>query len=112
MDRSEANAEAVRDFVGKILDQLLVQFEAADDRLPLPADPTVPSVVIPDFPRCQDDLLCDFETVIEGSANSTHHGYFGHMETILTTSHFRGDRGEVASKLDIFVSLPTYRDSR
>jgi glutamate/tyrosine decarboxylase-like PLP-dependent enzyme len=91
IDPSGGNAEAVRGLAEAVLDQLLGQLEAAEDRSPLPEKSTVPSVVVPSSPRSQDDLLSDLEAVVEGSMNPAHPGYIGHMDTMPTTVSVLGD---------------------
>jgi len=91
IDPSRANAEAVRALAEDVLDRLLTQLEAAEDRSPLPAEPTVPSTALPQSPRARDDLLDDLEAVVEGSMNPAHPGYIGHMDTMPTTVSVLGD---------------------
>ncbi|AHG02429.1 2-diaminobutyrate decarboxylase (plasmid) [Halostagnicola larsenii XH-48] len=86
-----ANAEAVRDLAEDVLDQLLEQLGAAEERSPLPDESTVPTVRIPASPRSQNDLLGDLETIVAGSMNPAHPGYIGHMDTMPTTVSVLGD---------------------
>jgi glutamate/tyrosine decarboxylase-like PLP-dependent enzyme len=85
------NAEAVRDLVEDVVDQLLEQLETAQDRSPLPDDSTIPEVSIPASPRSQNDLLSELETIVSGSMNPAHPGYIGHMDTMPTTVSVLGD---------------------
>jgi glutamate/tyrosine decarboxylase-like PLP-dependent enzyme len=91
IDPHGANAEAVRHLAEDLLDQLLTQLEAADDRSPLPEASDALSAAIPQSPRSQDDLLDDLETAVEGSMNPAHPGYIGHMDTMPTTISVLGD---------------------
>jgi L-2,4-diaminobutyrate decarboxylase len=91
IDPDGANADAVRDLAEDVLDQLLGQLGAADDRSPLPNKSTVPASTIPASPRSQTDLLDDLETIVAGSMNPAHPGYIGHMDTMPTTVSVLGD---------------------
>ncbi|ELY83470.1 pyridoxal phosphate-dependent decarboxylase family protein [Natrinema gari] len=79
------NAEAIRDLTENVLDQLLEQLGAAEKRLPLPAESTIPMGGIPESPRSQTDVLDALETIVAGSMNPAHPGYIGHMDTMPTT---------------------------
>ena len=91
IDPSGNNADAVRDLAEDVLDQLLGQLEAADDRSPLPTESTAPAVTIPESSQSQKDLLDDLETIVDGSMNPAHPGYIGHMDTMPTTVSVLGD---------------------
>ena len=85
------NVEAVQELVEDVVDQLLDQLGAAQDRSPLPDDSTIPEGRIPASPRSQNDLLSDLETIVAGSMNPAHPGYIGHMDTMPTTVSVLGD---------------------
>jgi glutamate/tyrosine decarboxylase-like PLP-dependent enzyme len=91
VDPHGENADAVREFVESILDQLLSQLTSASDRSPLPIDPTVPAGEIPEHPSETPSLLNDIEAIVEGSMNPAHPGYIGHMDTMPTTISILGD---------------------
>ena len=91
IDPSGSNADAVHDLAEDVLDQLLGQLGAADDRSPLPIESTAPAVTIPESSQSQDDLLDDLETIVDGSMNPAHPGYIGHMDTMPTTVSVLGD---------------------
>jgi glutamate/tyrosine decarboxylase-like PLP-dependent enzyme len=91
VDPSGANADAVRELVESVVDQLLTQLETADARSPLPAEATTPAMAFPESPRAQDELLAALEAVVDGSMNPAHPGYIGHMDTIPTTVSVLGD---------------------
>ncbi|MFC3957789.1 pyridoxal phosphate-dependent decarboxylase family protein [Halovivax cerinus] len=91
IDPSGGNAAAVRDLAADVIDQLLEQLEAADNRSPLPEGSTIPSNTIPDSSRSQDDVLDDLETIVTDSMNPAHPGYIGHMDTMPTTVSVLGD---------------------
>jgi glutamate/tyrosine decarboxylase-like PLP-dependent enzyme len=91
VDPSGANADAVRELVERVVDQLLTQLETADARSPLPAEATTPAMSFPESPRAQDELLAALEAVVDGSMNPAHPGYIGHMDTIPTTVSVLGD---------------------
>lgn len=91
VDPSGANAAAVRALAESVLDQLLGQLAAADERAPLPDDPHVPSTAIPNSSRPAAELLDELETVVAGSMNPAHPGYIGHMDTMPTTVSVLGD---------------------
>jgi len=91
IDPGGANAKAVQDLIEDVVDQLLEQLGAAQDRSPLPDDSTIPEATIPASPQSQDDLLSDLETIVAGSMNPAHPGYIGHMDTMPTTVSVLGD---------------------
>ncbi|MFH5799482.1 pyridoxal phosphate-dependent decarboxylase family protein [Haladaptatus sp. CMAA 1911] len=91
VDPNGGNTEAVRDLAAGVLDRLLTQLEAADDRSPLPEEPIAPSAAIPDSPWSPSDLFDGLETVVAGSMNPANPGYIGHMDTIPTTVSVLGD---------------------
>jgi hypothetical protein len=91
VDPHGENADAVREFVESVLDQLLSQPTSASDRSPLPIDPTVPAGEIPEHPSETPSLLNDIEAIVEGSMNPAHPGYIGHMDTMPTTISILGD---------------------
>ncbi|MFC6952703.1 pyridoxal phosphate-dependent decarboxylase family protein [Halorubellus litoreus] len=91
VDPSGANAAAVRSMATDVLDQLLDQLAAAEDRPPLPADPTPPAVDVPDDPRDAAALKDALEGIVDGSMNPAHPGYIGHMDTMPTTASVLGD---------------------
>lgn len=91
IDPSGANAEAIRHLAEDVLDQLLGQLGAAEDRSPLPDESAVPAGTIPESPRSQTDLLGDLERIVAGSMNPAHPGYIGHMDTMPTTVSVLGD---------------------
>ncbi|OYR49805.1 aspartate aminotransferase family protein [Halorubrum sp. Ea1] len=91
IDPSGDNAEDVRNLAEDVVDQLLGQLVGAQDRSPLPDDPTIPEVSIPVSPRSQNDLLSDLDMIVAGSMNPAHPGYIGHMDTMPTTVSVLGD---------------------
>ncbi|ELY94427.1 pyridoxal phosphate-dependent decarboxylase family protein [Natrialba taiwanensis] len=91
VDPTGANAEAVHDLAKEVLDQLLTQLETADDRSPLPQESPDLSATIPESSGSPGGLLEDLEKAAEGSMNSAHSGYIGHMDTMPTTISVLGD---------------------
>jgi L-2,4-diaminobutyrate decarboxylase len=91
VDPAGENAEAVRDLVEPVLDELLDQLTSAGERSPLPGDPTVPRADVPASSRGNEALAADLATVVEGSMNPAHSGYIGHMDTMPTTVSMLGD---------------------
>ena len=91
VDPTGGNAAAVRSVATDVLDQLVDQLAAADDRPPLPSTATPPRVTIPEDPRDVRSLQDSLERIVDGSMNPAHPGYIGHMDTMPTTVSVLGD---------------------
>ena len=86
-----ANAEAVRELSGAVLDEVLEALTTATDRSPLPEDPTVPEATIPEAGHSGEVLLEGMKGVMAGSMNPHHPGYVGHMDTQPSLPSVLGD---------------------
>lgn len=91
VDPGSGNAAAVESLVTGVVDELLDALGTAEDRPPLPADPTPLDATVPEHPQTEDAILAAIDRVVQGSMNPTHPGYVGHMDTIPTTVSVLGD---------------------
>lgn len=85
------NREQVKALLEQVMAQILDYLAQAQHHPPLPDVTTLPTVVIPDTPVPNSDLLAQIRAVLMTSMNPAHPGYVGHMDPLSTTFSIIGD---------------------